>query len=427
MARPWNELSAIEAAEAIARGTLTSEELVVACLERIDARDRELQAWAAVDRDRVMAEARALDRMPRRSPLHGLPIGIKDIIDTADYETTYNSPIYVGHRPKADATCVSLLKQAGCVVLGKTVTTEFANIAPAQTRNPHDLGRSPGGSSSGSAAAVADFMVPIALGTQTAGSTIRPASYCGAFAIKPSLASVSRVGVKTLAESLDTIGLFARGPSDLSALLELLSGWPTQSVASRAPRVGVFRTRYWHLLEPETATAIEDVVIQLASKDADVFDLYLPAAVDELSDDHAVIMGYESARALAWEFGNHADKMSVSLAQRLQAGWAVTRPEYDAIIAKAVGARAALAITFESCDFLLTPSCAGEAPLFGTTGDSKFNRAWTLLGTPCVAIPIGKSTKGLPLGMQLVGPMGCDMGLLAWAGWLEERLSNWRA
>jgi Asp-tRNA(Asn)/Glu-tRNA(Gln) amidotransferase A subunit family amidase len=424
MSRPWNELSAIETGDAIARGILTSEQLILACLERIDARDRKVQAWVAVDRDRVLAEARALDRMPRRSPLHGVPVGIKDIIDTADYTTTYNSPIYVGHRPKADAACVSLLKRAGCLVLGKTVTTEFANISPAQTRNPHNLERSPGGSSSGSAAAVADFMVPIALGTQTAGSTIRPASYCGAFAIKPTFGAISRVGVKSLAESLDTVGLFARSPGDLSALLQLLTGWPAQSVASRPPRIGIFRTGYRHLLEPDIAAAIEGVVVQLASENAEVFDVDLPTPIDELSDDHAAIMGYESARALAWELDEHPDKISAALAQRLRAGWAVTRPAYDAILAKTAGARAALVRVFEKCDLLLTPSCAGEAPQFGTTGDSKFNRAWTLLGNPCVNVPIGKSANGLPLGLQLVGPIGSDMELLACSNWVNELLNR---
>jgi Asp-tRNA(Asn)/Glu-tRNA(Gln) amidotransferase A subunit family amidase len=424
MPPPWNELSAIEAAAAIAQGVLTSEQLVLACFERIDARDRKLQAWAAVDRDRALAEARAADHTPRRSPLHGVPVGIKDVIDTADYDTSYNSPIYIGHRPKADAACVSLLKQAGCVILGKTVTTEFANIAPAHTRNPHNLERSPGGSSSGSAAAVADFMVPLALGTQTAGSTIRPASYCGAFAIKPTLGAVSRVGVKTLAETLDTIGLFARSPDDLTALLELLSGWSAPSLPDRAPRIGIFRTAHRHLLEPETASAIEGVAALLRSETAYVFDLDLAPAIDELSDDHAVIMGYESARALAWELAVHPDKISAALAQRLQAGRSVTRPAYDVIMAKAAAARTAMARVFESCDVLLTPSCAGEAPPFGTTGDSKFNRTWTLLGNPCVAMPIGKGASGLPLGMQLVGPVGHDMELLAWAAWMNERLFN---
>jgi Asp-tRNA(Asn)/Glu-tRNA(Gln) amidotransferase A subunit family amidase len=424
MSRLSNELTALEAAGAIARGSLTSEELVSACLARIDARDSKLHAWAALDRGRVLAEARALDRAPSRSSLHGVPVGIKDVIDTADYVTSYNSPIWAGHRPKADAASVTLLKAAGCVILGKTVTTEFANIAPAQTRNPYDLERSPGGSSSGSATAVADFMVPIALGTQTAGSTIRPASYCGVFAIKPTLGAISRVGVKTLAESLDTVGLFARTPGDLPALLEILSGWSARSIADRVPRVGIFRTGYWQVLESETAAAIERAVALLKRESADVFDVNLPTIIDELSDEHAVIMGYESARALAWEFGTHADKLSVPLAQRLQAGWKLARSTYDAVIAKATRARAALARVFQDCDFIVTPSSAGAAPVFGTTGDSKFNRAWTLLGNPCIAVPLGKDANGLPLGMQLVGRHGKDMELLAWAEWLEKRLFN---
>lgn len=424
MSRPWNELSAIDAAKAIALGELKSVELVADCLERITARDGELQAWVALDPDRALADARELDRTPRRSPLHGVPVGIKDIIDTADYPTTYNSPIWTDHRPRADAACVALLKRAGCVILGKTVTTEFANMPAAQTRNPHDLSRSPGGSSSGSAAAVADLMVPLALGTQTAGSTIRPASYCGVFAIKPTIGTISRVGVKTLAETLDTIGLFARSPGDLEPLLEILSGRPAQKVAADwAPRIGIFQTAFWHLLEPDNAAAILEAIRTLG-QNAQLLDADLPGAIDELTDDHTVVMGYDSARALAWEFDSHPDKIHSSVKQRLKAGWDVTRLEYDAVHTKAAEARIALERTFENCDFLVTPSCHGEAPLFGTTGDSKFNRAWTLLGNPCIAIPLGKSTLGLPLGMQIVGPIGSDMALVQWAGWLQRALSG---
>ncbi len=263
-------------------------------------------------------------------------------------------------------------------------------------------------------------MVPLALGTQTAGSTIRPASYCGVFAIKPTIGSVSRVGVKTLAETLDTLGLFARSPGDLAPLLEILSGRPAQQVAAdRAPRIGIFRTAFWHLIEPEAAAAINDAIRTLG-QNAQLLDADLPGTIDELADDHAVVMGYDSARALAWEFDTHPDEISPALMQRLQAGWYVTRVEYDAVHAKAAEARVALERTFGNCDFLVTPSCLGEAPPFGTTGDSKFNRAWTLLGNPCVAIPLGKSINSLPLGMQIVGPIGSDITLLRWAGWLQS-------
>src|SRR5688572_8253479 len=228
MADSLSELSAAQAARRIQSGETTCEALAAALLERIAARDEAVRAWAFIERRQALEQARALDRMlrsgPPRSRLHGVPFGLKDIIDTADLPTEYNSPIYRGHRPKADAACAVLLRRAGCLVLGKTATTEFANNHPAPTRNPHDPAHTPGGSSSGSAAAVADRMVPLALGTQTGGSVIRPAAYCGAFAIKPSFGSIPRAGVKLLAESLDTIGIFARDADDLALALEVVAG-----------------------------------------------------------------------------------------------------------------------------------------------------------------------------------------------------------
>ena len=248
--------SAAEAARRIERGELKSETLVAACLERIATRDEEVRAWAFVDREHALAQARALDRGPRRGPLHGIPVGIKDVIDTAELPTEYNSPIYRGHRPKADAACVMELKRAGAVILGKTATTEFANNHPAPTRNPHNPAHTPGGSSSGSAAAVADFMVPLSLGTQTGGSVIRPAAYCGVAAIKPSFGSINRAGLKFVAESLDTIGLFARTVEDLSLGLEATSGCAPVSVSGK-PRVGLCRTPRWSAASGEVQANLE--------------------------------------------------------------------------------------------------------------------------------------------------------------------------
>ena len=219
-----NQLGAAQAARMMEAGQLTCEALTAACFERIAERDSALKAWAFLDGKQAIERARALDQGPRRSKLHGIPFGIKDIIDTADLPTEYNSPIYKGHRPRADAACVALLKAAGCLILGKTESTEFANNHPSRTHNPHNLAHTPGGSSSGSAAAVADFMVPLALGTQTAGSVIRPAAYCGAHAIKPSFGAINRAGAKFVAESLDTIGIFAREVEDLALALEILAG-----------------------------------------------------------------------------------------------------------------------------------------------------------------------------------------------------------
>src|SRR5438477_3886503 len=247
-----SELSAAEAARALEENKFTCEALIAACLERIAEREEEVRAWAVIDRAAALAQARSLDREPRRSRLHGVPFGIKDVIDTADLPSEYNSPIYRGHRPKADAACVTLLRQAGCVILGKTVTTEFANNHPSQTLNPHNPKHTPGGSSSGSAAAVADAMVPLALGTQTGGSVIRPAAYCGATAIKPSFGSINRAGLKLLSEALDTIGIFSRSAEDLSLSLQILSGKRPEDDKKAKPRIGLCRTPRWDAADAET-------------------------------------------------------------------------------------------------------------------------------------------------------------------------------
>jgi len=395
------------------------------CLERIEARESVVRAWAFLDRDRALAEARALDRAPRRGPLHGIPVGIKDIIDTADLPTEYGSPIYAGHRPRADAACVALLRRAGCLILGKTATTEFANNHPSPTRNPHDPAHTPGGSSSGSAAAVADGMVPIALGTQTGGSVIRPAAFCGALAMKPSFGSINRQGTKFVAESLDTIGVFARRVEDLALALEALSGRATPDFASftAKPRIGLCRTPRWKDADAPTQANLEEVARSLAKAGATVTDFELPAGSDVLFDRHHVIMGYESARALAWEHAAHPDKLSPTLKPRLEEGWRVTRAEYDDVRETARRCRRALAEAVRGVDFLLTPSAPGEAPRsLETTGDPVFNRAWTLFGVPCVTLPFGKGAHGLPLGVQLVGPFDGDTALLGWAHWAGAAL-----
>jgi Asp-tRNA(Asn)/Glu-tRNA(Gln) amidotransferase A subunit family amidase len=425
MAKPLNELSAAEAARRIAAGEITCEALAAACLERIDQRDEQVRAWAFIDRKRALAQAHALDRTARRGPLHGVPFGLKDIIDTAELPTEYNSPIYRGHRPRADAACVTLLKQAGCLILGKTVTTEFANNHPSPTRNPHDPAHTPGGSSSGSAAAVADFMVPLALGTQTGGSVIRPAAYCGAHAIKPSFNSINRAGVKPVAESLDTIGVFSRDPEDLALALEVLCGFKTPEFPSARPRIGLCRTPRWKDADAATQANLEEAARRLAQAGATVRDFDLPPASEELFERHKVIMGYETARALAWEYVNYPTQISDTLKPRLDAGWKVTRADYDAMRETARQCRRALADRMREVDFLLTPSAPSEAPRsLESTGDPVFNRAWTLLGVPCVTVPHGKGAHGLPLGVQLVGPFSGDTALLGWAQWAGRALTQ---
>jgi amidase len=425
-----NELTAAEAARRIARGELTSEALVAACLERIAAREGEVHAWAHLDANRALEQARARDREPPRSRLHGVPFGIKDVIDTADMPTEYNSPIYRGHRPAWDAACVALLRQAGCVILGKTVTTEFANNHPSQTRNPHNLAHTPGGSSSGSAASVADHMTPLALGTQTGGSTIRPAAYCGVVGYKPSFNTINRAGLKFVAESLDTIGILARSAEDAALGLHVLSGRAVPDLSQRstergteAPRVGVCRTSRWNDADAATHAAIERAASRLAAVGARVVDFELPAGSAQLFDDQEKIMTYESARALAWEYLNHPGEISTSLRPRLEAGRQLPREAYDAARMLARECRRALADAMRDYDFLLTPSAPGEAPHgFTTTGSSLFNRVWTLFGVPCVTLPCENGPRGLPLGVQLVGSFDADVELLAWAHWSEQRI-----
>jgi len=420
-----SSLSASEAARRIERGELTSEALVAACLERISSRDEELRAWAFVDREHALAQARAADRGPRRGPLHGVPVGIKDVIDTAELPTEYNSPIYRGHRPKADAACVMALKRAGAVILGKTATTEFANNHPAATRNPHNPSHTPGGSSSGSAAAVADFMVPLALGTQTGGSIIRPAAYCGVAAMKPSFGSVNRAGLKMVAESLDTIGPFARSVEDLALALEALSGRavPDWNSFPGKPRVGLCRTPRWALGDSASQKNLESAAEHLARAGAEVRAYNMFPESESLFDRHKVIMGFETARALAWEYATHPEKVSASLKPRLDEGWKVTRAAYDSMRGLAERCRRALAQDLRELDFLLTLSAAGEAPAsLASTGDPVFNRAWTLLGVPCITLPCGRGPAGLPLGVQLVGAFDGDGALLGWARWAEKAL-----
>ena len=421
-----HRLSAAEAARRIARGELTSEALVASCLERIAAREQAVQAWAWLDADLALRQARALDREPARRPLHGVPVGIKDIFDTADMPTEYNSPIYRGHRPKWDAACVALLRRGGCVVLGKTVTTEFAHVHPGKTRNPHNPAHTPGGSSSGSAAAVADYMVPLALGTQTGGSVIRPAAFCGAVGCKPSFNTINRAGLKFAAESLDTIGVFSRSAEDAALGLHVLSGRALpdfKQTGARKPRVGLCRTPRWRDADAETHAAIERAAAQLAKAGARVADFELPEGGAALFEEHGKIMNYESARALAWEYLNHPDKISAALRPRIEEGWQISREAYDAARSLARDCRRRLADRMADYDFLITPSAPGEAPAtLETTGSSVFNRVWTLLGVPCVTLPFGTGPHKVPLGVQLVGPFDGDSALLAWAHWAERAL-----
>jgi amidase len=421
-------LTAREAARQIAERRLSAEALVTAYLDRIAAREDVVGAWQWLDRGAALAEARRRDGEAPRGPLHGIPIAVKDLIDTSDMPTAYGSPIYRGHRPAADASCVALARAAGAVVLGKTVTTEFATFTPGKTANPHDPAHTPGGSSSGSAAAVADGMAPLGFGTQTAGSVIRPASFCGVVGYKPSFGLINRAGVKPLSDSLDTIGVYARTVDDAAFFAGVLSERPALrhlAVPDRAPRFGLYRTPMWPEAEPATAAALDAARQALERAGAVVEELAIAPAHERLTAAQDKIMGFETCRALADERIRHSAELSPRLAQLLDAGLAVGADEYEAARALTATARAALPQFFAGCDAVLTPAAPGEAPAgLGYTGDPVFNRMWTLLGTPCAAVPARWGENGLPTAVQLVGQIGDDARLMGCAGFLERALAE---
>jgi Asp-tRNA(Asn)/Glu-tRNA(Gln) amidotransferase A subunit family amidase len=423
----FRSLTVREAARQIADRRLSAEALVKVCLDHIQERETVVGAWQLIDRERALAAARRCDAEPPRGPLHGIPIAVKDLIDTVDMPTSYGSPIYRDHRPAADASCVTLARAAGTVVLGKTVTTEFAAFTPGKTANPRNPAHTPGGSSSGSAAAVADGMVPLGFGTQTAGSVIRPAAYCGCIGYKPSFGLINRAGVKPLADSLDTVGVFARTVEDAAFFAGVLSERPALrhlTVPSEAPRFGLYRTPMWEEAEPATADALDAARAALQRAGAAVAELAIVPEHHALAEAQDTIMRFEMAQALAYERVEHSAELSPPLAQMLDAGMTIGADEYDRALVRAAEARAGLDAFFGRCDAMLVPAAPGEAPLgLGNTGNPIFNRMWTLLGVPCVTLPARWAENGLPTGIQLVGRIRDDARLMACAAFLEQALA----
>ena len=421
-------LSAHQAAREIAAGQLRAEALMTACLERIAAREPEIGAWQYLDPEAALEAARRCDASAPSGPLHGIPIAVKDLIDTADMPTGYGSAIYARHRPGADAACVALARAAGAIVLGKTVTTEFACFTPGKTANPRNPAHTPGGSSSGSAAAVADRMAPLAFGTQTAGSVIRPAAFCGVVGYKPSFGTIPRAGVKMLCDSLDTVGTMARNVADAAFFAGVVAGRPElRNIAppEAPPRFGLYRTPMWDEAEPEAAAALDHARAALERAGARVEEIAVPEQHRRLTEAQQSIMGFELVRGLAYERLQHSAELSPPLAQLLDAGLAVGAPEYDAAIAETAMSRARLDGFFGSCDAMLTPAAPGEAPRgLGHTGNPVLNRMWTLLGVPCVTMPAVWSESGLPTGIQLVGRIGDDARLMAAALFAERALEE---
>ena len=423
-----NQLSAIGVAAMIAKKKISSEELVAACLARIEAREDAVQAWEYLDPEAALAEARARDGGQPRGPLHGVPIGVKDIIDTADMPTAMGSPIYAGHRPAGDAACVALARAAGCVVLGKTVSTEFAGLHPGKTRNPHNPEHTPGGSSSGSAAAVADGMVPLAYGTQTGGSISRPAAFCGVVGFKPSHGTIPRAGLKLISDALDTIGVLGRSLDDVALLTAISSG--RSADAFKYPldpplRLGRLRNAPWSQAEAGVESKMDEAAATLRAVGASVDDVTLAAPFDELRAAHWDVMHFELARWLSWEREQRAELLSPEMREMTTTGMTVETGRYQAALDLAAQGRALLVEAFGRYDALLTPSAPGEAPAgLEATGDPVFNGVWTFLHVPTASLPVFSGPAGLPMGLQVAGPLRGDGRLLSVARWIEGKLKS---
>ncbi len=416
-------LTATQARAQIAAGTLSPEALMEACLDRIVKQDPTVRAMAFLD----PALARQGAAQAGEGPLRGLPVGVKDVLDTADLPSEYNSPIWRGHRPRADAAAVAWTKAAGGVVIGKTVTTEFATRHPGPTANPHNTAHTPGGSSSGSAAGVAAGFFPLAFGTQTAGSIIRPAAYCGVVGYKPSFGTISRFGMKVMADDLDTVGVMARSVADCAlfagAVADRELGDP-DTKPHQAPRIGFCRSPVWEHAAPETQALLEDAASRLSRAGASVTDFALPDSFAGLAQAQAVVMNAQSARGMGWEMLYHRDQLTEVLREKLEWGLAQTTADVDAALALFDHVHHAFGPALGDLDVLITPSAAGEAPKgLEWTGDPMFNLQWTAMHVPCVTVPAGTGPNGLPLGVQIVGRIGADREVLAWAQWVASALA----
>jgi amidase len=422
-----NELTATEIVAAIEGGRTTCEAVVRACLERIAERETAVGAWAYCDEKQAIAAAQAFDKSGKRGPIAGVPFGVKDIIDTFDMPTEWGTPIHRGRTTERDAACVALSRKAGGVLLGKTVTTEFANLHPGKTRNPHDLTRTPAGSSSGSAAAVADFMVPIAIGTQTTGSTIRPASFCGIFGFRPTYGEHRMHGVMEASGSLDTLGILSRSIEDIALYNDVLLGVSPQPIVdvSTAPRIGLCRSHIWDKIEPATRKLVEDAAERLARAGAKVSEVTLPDDFKQLNDAHRWISSFEFARTFTWEIENHWNEISDTLrGGRLNDGINGSLERYVASKIIAEQCRTQLDGIFGDYDVLLTPAAFGEAPIgmFAFDGVPLF-QIWTALHVPVISLPVFKGPNNLPIGLQLIAKRHDDRRLFASARWAWQKLT----
>ena len=438
-----NWLAAADAARAIRDGAISSEQLVEACLARVREVEEKVQAWQFLDPEHALGQARARDRDRREGhpsgPLHGVPVGIKDIIDTADMPTEDGTVLHAGRTPAWDATVVAWLRAAGAVIMGKTVTTECAVFTPGKTRNPHNPEHTPGGSSSGSAAAVAAGMVPLALGSQTNGSTIRPAAFCGVYGFKPTHGLIPRHGILRLSRALDHVGVFARTIEDLALVCESLVGHderdpdtrprariPFGAVAAEEPpmppRLAFVKTPVWDRAEAETTEAFGELTAELGDA---VKEIELPDSARAAWDWHRTIMEAEMAASLDLEWERGRDRLSAQLREQLARGREVRALDYQQALARIPLLNAGFEDLFARFDAILTPAAPGTAPRgLDSTGDPAFCTLWTLCGMPAISLPLMRGTNGLPLGVQLVGPRAGDARLLRTARWLAAQVTT---
>lgn len=409
-------LTASDYSARLRNGSLTVEAIARACLDIVAERDPIVKAWSFVDPDRVIRLARELDGRAPLGPLYGIPIGVKDMIDTFDMPTQHNSPIYAGHRPGQDAACVTTVRAQGALIFGKTDTTEFAAAGRmAATRNPHDPSRTPGGSSSGSAAAVADLHVPLALGTQTGGSTIRPASFCGTFGFKPTWGAVSREGLKLYSLTLDTLGWFARSVDDLCILADafgLRDDLDPRPVAAPALRIAACRSPAWPSAEPGLDTVVDTAIERLRRAGATVTERELPPAFNDLGDMHRIVLHSEGRAAFRSLALAHGGQLHDDFLAQVENRSGITRRELLGAYDHAARCRTEFDDLAASYDAILTPSAPGEAPLGDRPGDPAFNRIWTLLHVPCVNVPGLRAPSGMPIGLTLAAARFRDRHLL---------------
>jgi len=419
-------LSALDLARRIEAGGLTAEAVMESAADAIAVCEADIGAFEALDLDAARAGAKDA---AARGPLRGLPVGVKDIFDTADFPTACGTPIHAGHRPPADAALVAMIRRAGGIVLGKTVTTELAYLHPGKTRNPRNPEHTPGGSSSGSAAAVAAGMVPVAVGSQTGGSVIRPAAFCGVAGFKPSYRLLPTVGMKCFSWNLDTAGLFAAGVGDVAFAAAAISGRDLRvdQAPPSAPRVLLMRTHIWDQASDAMKGALETAARAAEAAGARVSDAEMPSVLEDAFHAHGTIQDYEAYRALAFEYDHHRDRLSPILRTLLDAAAGIDAEAYDAARRITKRARQVLADLTGDADVILTPSAPGAAPpSLASTGTAIFNRLWTLMGTPCVNIPGLSDPAGLPLGVQVVGRFGHDRGALEAARFVEDAVASHR-